>query len=286
MAKVFIGVGHGGSDPGACANGLREADVNLTMALALRDELQRHGVTVGISRTRDENDRLTDEIRECNAFAPDLAVEVHNNSGGGDGFEVFVYPGSSKSRELAQAIETEIKAIGQNSRGVKTSTTLGWVREVKTPAVLCEGFFLDSADRAIGNTADKQRAFGVAYARGVLRVLGIPYRATEGALEPKQLRMMIGGVEYAVEAVEIGGNNYVKLRGLEQAGYDVTYDAARGLPGLLAPQTRVAASEQPDVQAAIETVQTRAGLAEETVAYLLRYEHGDELLRKLAAGMR
>lgn len=177
MAKVFIGVGHGGKDSGAVAGGLRESDVNLTMALAMRDELRRHGVTVGISRTTDEDDRLSEEIQECNAFSPDLAVEVHNNSGGGDGFEVFLYPGSGQARRLAEAIEDEVKGIGQNSRGIKTSTALGWVREVKAPAVLCEGFFLDNAaDRLIADTAAKQRAFGAAYARGVLRVLGIAYR--------------------------------------------------------------------------------------------------------------
>ena len=41
MRKVFIGVGHGGSDSGACANGLRESDVNLEMALAMKAELER-----------------------------------------------------------------------------------------------------------------------------------------------------------------------------------------------------------------------------------------------------
>ncbi len=173
MHKVFIGVGHGGSDPGACANGLRESDVNLTMALAMKAELERHGVTVGISRTRDENDRLTEEIKECNAFAPDLAVEIHNNAGGGDGFEVYISGKNQTARQLAERIEKEVKAIGQNSRGIKTSTSLGWVRQVKAPAVLCEGFFLDSADRAIADTADKQRRFGQAYARAVLAQLGI-----------------------------------------------------------------------------------------------------------------
>lgn len=181
MSKVFIGVGHGGSDPGACANGLRESDVNLTMALAMKAELERHGVTVGISRTRDENDRLTEEIKECNAFAPDLAVEVHNNSGGGDGFECFISGKSQTARQLAERIEKEIKQIGQNSRGVKVSTSLGWVRQVKAPAVLCEGFFLDSADRAIADTADKQRRFGRAYARAVLAQLGIAVKQTGNA---------------------------------------------------------------------------------------------------------
>ena len=83
--KVFIGVGHGGADNGAVANGLREDNLNLAIALACRDELTRHGVKVGMSRTKDEADPLSDEIKECNAFKPDYAVEIHNNAGGGDG---------------------------------------------------------------------------------------------------------------------------------------------------------------------------------------------------------
>ena len=85
--KVFIGVGHGGADPGAAANGLREKEMNLVMAKALRDELMRHGLTVKMSRERDENDTLADEIREAAAFDPDAAISIHNNAGGGRGFE-------------------------------------------------------------------------------------------------------------------------------------------------------------------------------------------------------
>ena len=81
MASVFIGVGHGGYDPGACANGFKESVLNLDIALACRDELIKHGVVVGISRTVEENDVLSEEIAECNAFDPDLAVEIHNNAG-------------------------------------------------------------------------------------------------------------------------------------------------------------------------------------------------------------
>ena len=44
MAKVFIGVGHGGSNPGAVSGGLVEKDINLVMALAMGEELRRHGV--------------------------------------------------------------------------------------------------------------------------------------------------------------------------------------------------------------------------------------------------
>lgn len=81
--RVFLGVGHqhGGSDPGAVANGFHEADLNLSIALACQDELARHGVLTKMSRAKDENDPLSEEIRECNAFNPDLAVEIHNNAG-------------------------------------------------------------------------------------------------------------------------------------------------------------------------------------------------------------
>lgn len=37
MAKVFLDPGHGGSDPGAVANGLKEKDLTLSIAKHTRD---------------------------------------------------------------------------------------------------------------------------------------------------------------------------------------------------------------------------------------------------------
>lgn len=177
--KVFLGVGHGGNDPGAVGY-IKEADVNLQMALACRDYLQANGVEVKMSRTKDENDPLTEEIAECNAFNPDLAVDVHNNAGGGDGFEVYHYHGGGTSKTLAQNIETEVKAIGQNSRGLKTrlneqgSDYYGFIRSIKAPSIICEGVFVDNAaDAAQADTAEEQNSFGVAYAKGILKTLGV-----------------------------------------------------------------------------------------------------------------
>lgn len=184
MAKVFIAVGHGGPDPGAVANGLTEKEVNLVMALRCKVELERHGVEVGISRTKDEADPLADEIKECNAFAPDCAIEIHCNAGGGKGFEAYYQTKKYKtnSRLLASAIEAEVKKIGQNSRGIKTRLTgtgadyFGWLRGCACPAVLLEGAFLDNQqDVAIIDTVEEQERFGVAYAKGVLAFLGIDW---------------------------------------------------------------------------------------------------------------
>ena len=182
--KVFIGVGHGGSDPGAVGY-IEEADTNLQMALACRDFLVAYGVDVKMSRTGDEDDTVNEEIAECNAYGPDLAVDVHNNSGGGDGFEVFhtIHGGTGKT--LAQNIEKHVKAIGQNSRGVKTRQgTSGdyyaFIRETVAPAVICEGVFVDTkADAAQADTLAEQQAFGVAYAKGILDTLGLSYDEPE-----------------------------------------------------------------------------------------------------------
>ena len=184
VKKVFIGVGHGGADNGAVANGLKEDNLNLAIALACRDELFRHGVKVGISRTEDKNDPLVDEIKECNKFAPNYAVEIHNNAGGGDGVEIFHHHKGGKGKTLANNILKEIVAIGQNSRGLKTKTNsagkdyYGWIRETKAPACLVECAFVDNKkDIAIIDTAAEQKTMGIAIAKGVLKTLGIKWVA-------------------------------------------------------------------------------------------------------------
>ena len=199
MAKVFIGVGHGGMDSGALGGGLREADVNLVMALTMAEELRRHGVQVAMSRTRDENDPLEEEITEANAYGPDLAIDVHNNAGGGDGFECYVQTNqyAKMSRAFGEALERQVKALGQNSRGVKTRTYAGgdyygFLRRVKAPAVLVEGAFLDTADRQIIDSVEKQQAFGRAYSKAALEVLGIPWQEPQ---EDQSLREKVDALE-------------------------------------------------------------------------------------------
>lgn len=182
--KVFLGVGHGGSDPGAVALGREEADLNLAIALACRDELERHGVEVKMSRTKDENDPLDEEVRECNAYGPDLAVDIHNNAGKGDGAEAYYYTGGGTSKKLAENVLAEIVKIGQNSRGAKPNIIngikeyFGFIRETVAPATIVETCFIDNAeDVKIIDTATEQKAMGVAVAKGILTTLGIAHKA-------------------------------------------------------------------------------------------------------------
>ncbi len=231
MAKVFLGVGHGGSDPGAQGGGLDEADINLGIAVACAHELTRHGVQVCMSRTKDEDDPLTEEIRECNAYDPDLAVDIHTNAGGGTGFEVYHTLGGGTGKILAQNIEAEVKAIGQTSRGCKTRANssgkdyYGFIRQTKCPAVICECAFIDTAaDRAKVATTDKQAAFGRAYARGILKTLGI----------------------------------------------------------VVQPETPIASPEDEETMIDAQLIKDRAGVEDQTIRYLLDYQYGAALVKKLA----
>ena len=192
--KVFISAGHGGSDPGAVANGVKEKDLNLAIAKACRDLLTKHGVTVKMSRTQDENDPLSEEIKECNAFSPDLAVSIHCNAGGGDGAEVFHHHGGGKGKTLAENILGEIVKVGQNSRGAKVRKNsqgkdyYGFIRETSAPAVIVECAFVDNAtDLKILASESLKKSMGEAIAKGVLKTLGVEvqgerlYRVQVGA---------------------------------------------------------------------------------------------------------
>ena len=99
--------------------------------------------------------------------------------------------------------------------------------------------------------------------------------------------VLLDGKAYSCECIEKDGYNFVKMRSLSQAGYSVVFDAARQMPAITAPQCRTFVPEGgEDVQDAIDLIRERCGLEEQTMDYLLRYQYGDDLLKKLAAGMK
>lgn len=194
MKKVFIGVGHGGADPGAIAHDKqKEKDLNLSIAKACGAYLTARGVAVKYSRTTDQDDPVAQEVAECNAYAPDLAVDIHHNAGGGDGAEAFhsIHRGVGKS--LAVNILTEITKLGQKSRGAKTRTNsagrdyYAFIRDTKAPAVIVECAFVDSADLAIIDTEAERIRMGEAIARGILLTLAIDDKPLQSPQEPVRL---------------------------------------------------------------------------------------------------
>jgi N-acetylmuramoyl-L-alanine amidase len=209
MPKVFLSAGHGGSDPGAVAYGMKEKHINLNIMLACNEVLVRHGVTTTLSRTKDEDDPVSQEVKEANESKADIAVSFHTNAGGGDGSESLYYGSSSKGKKLAQLCEKHTKLIGQNSRGAKTRNDLRFLKGTTMPSVLCECAFIDNdKDNNIVDTVKEQKAFGVAYAKAILEFFSIAYKEA-----PKKTYIIQAGV-YKTKA-----NAEKALKKVKSAGF-------------------------------------------------------------------
>ena len=99
-------------------------------------------------------------------------------------------------------------------------------------------------------------------------------------------KVLLNGKTYTCECICRDDVNYIKMRSLAQAGFNVVYDAVRQMPAITAPQCRTFVPDgTPDVQEAIDTVQEVAGLEKQTIEYLLRYQYGEQLVKKLAKAM-
>jgi len=89
--RIALDPGHGGVFRGALGvGGLTEAEVNLAVALRLRDLLAAHGARVLLTRDRDRDfltpadstlrADLDERLRLAAAFDPDLFVSIHHNA--------------------------------------------------------------------------------------------------------------------------------------------------------------------------------------------------------------
>ncbi len=183
MKKVYIGIGHGGKDSGAVHENLVEKELNLVIGLQVKEELLKHDIDVRLSREEDVDANLAARIKDAKQMMPDLAIDIHNNAGGGKGAEFYIKtapPYDVASTQLAKELEKAIKELGQNSRGLKVKKNtkgvdyFGFLREISSPSVIVECAFIDSTNRTFVDTVDKQREMGRAIAKAILTYLNIP----------------------------------------------------------------------------------------------------------------
>ncbi|MDQ3754235.1 MAG: N-acetylmuramoyl-L-alanine amidase [Acidobacteriota bacterium] len=145
--KIFVDAGHGGSDPGAIGpTGLQEKDVNLDVALRLRDWLQGLGASVGMSRTTDIFIALGTRADLANSFGADRFISIHNNaitSPTANGTETYTVPNpSATTRDFGQqTLSYLLWYLGLRNRGLRTANFTVLLRTTM-PAVLSESAFV------------------------------------------------------------------------------------------------------------------------------------------------
>lgn len=194
IKTIIVDPGHGGVDGGAVGvNGSVEKDINLSIALKLRDVLKKAGYTVVMTRDTDISihDENANTIRKqkrsdlynrlgiINAHSEAIFVSVHQNTinqSSVHGGQMFFSPNNVCSKLLAQCIQDSFRENLQsdNSKAVKEAgKNLFLLYNAKIPSVLCEcGFLSNSEEAAMLSKEEYQQQLAEAIFKGIENYLG------------------------------------------------------------------------------------------------------------------
>lgn len=144
---IGLDAGHGGEYPGAISpSGIKEKDVNLDIVLRIRDLLEKKGAKVVLTREGDTGPSMAERKRIWRDGKVDLAVSVHNNSGG----SALSSPGTAvlykhlSNRPLAEAMLNRLLETGLPLFGLVQNFNFSLNGPTDCPNVLIEGMFMSS----------------------------------------------------------------------------------------------------------------------------------------------
>ena len=163
LPTIIIDPGHGGIDGGAVGGQLIEKDLNLDIALSLRDMLKSKGYEVIL--TRESDVMLSDAEVTSSKKASDLSarlkimkntenavfVSIHMNAFSDKrygGLQVYYSANDKRSRSLALLIQDKavLELQPQNTRKIKEAgENIYLLNRATCPAVLIECGFLSNA---------------------------------------------------------------------------------------------------------------------------------------------
>lgn len=174
--RIVVDAGHGGTDKGMLGylEDANEKDMNLAIALNLREELEELGATVIMTRIDDVTVSLTERMDLLQSESPDLSISVHHNSvneatDANNGRGTLGLYWSAAGRSLAEAVLAPVpKALHIRDCGVRAQK-LALCRNHRFPQTLVETAFLCSpAEYEAALRGDYTETCAKAMAQGVL----------------------------------------------------------------------------------------------------------------------
>lgn len=181
---IVIDPGHGGSDPGKVSDtGLLEKDINLEIALLLKEELDSDYRVIltresdaGLYSENDTNKKASDMRERCRIIEEekaDMLISIHQNSYTDPdvkGAQVFYYTHSAEGKKLAESIQNSIKEIASpdNNRVSKSNNDYYMLLHTSCPAVIVEcGFLSNPGEAELLNSKDYQKLIVSAIKKGI-----------------------------------------------------------------------------------------------------------------------
>lgn len=186
---IVVDAGHGGSDPGKVGiNNALEKDINLALALKLKDLLEQKNITVILTRDSDvglyppdaTNKKASDMQRRCEIITnahPVFTVSLHQNSYPAEevsGAQVFYYGQSQKGAALAAILQESLvtRVDPSNKRTAKANESYYLLKKTPTPTVIVEcGFLSNPAEAALLLEDAYQNKLARAIYMGILEYL-------------------------------------------------------------------------------------------------------------------
>ena len=188
---IVIDPGHGGTDPGALGNGLREKDYSLKISKYMADRFSELGIPVVLTREDDITLTPTERVnRVLGAFGSDpnvIVISNHLNAGGGDGAEVIY--ALRNDGTLANKILESLSDAGQNVRKVyqrrlpsNPSKDYYFMHRNTDPteSVIVEYGFIDSTGDDAKQIVNNWEKYAEAVVKAVADYANIPYVPNEG----------------------------------------------------------------------------------------------------------
>lgn len=178
VVKIYIDPGHGGTDPGATGNGLKEKDLTLAISKRIESLLKEYeGVQVKLSRTTDQTLSLKQRTDMANAWKADYLMSVHINAGGGKGYEDYIFNGkvSGRTIDFQAVVHAEItKAVPEFLNRGKKRNNLHIVRESNMSSILTESGFIDNpSDSKLLKSADFLNRVALGHVYGIAKAFGL-----------------------------------------------------------------------------------------------------------------
>lgn len=171
--KILLISGHGAGDPGACANGLKEADLTVEMVNGIKPLLEQYASVDVYPTSRNAYKDIGNGTLQTNFTKYDYVLEVHFNAGGGTGTEIYITT-KEKGHSVEDKIVSNLSKLGLRNRGVKVKDYLV-IKTVKNKGVssaLLETCFIDSKADVNLYKGNKQ-AFFNAVVNGIVDGFGL-----------------------------------------------------------------------------------------------------------------